>query len=218
MLDTSPASSVTFLDPPAPHGERLTREDYRRDFRRRRREAGGRSSWKFERRQHFEEQGDPSRDALRRGHWAEALMLLEEERGGLLRSAETQQRQGLGVFHRVRVVEEPLTPYMQWELHALRVQAECGKPVRVVPAQQVSGWEDAGLLPEMIVLGGRTLYEVQYTEAGVPDGAVRFTDDHCVERWAGFVRELYDSGEDVRSYVEREVAHLPPPVPAQPVE
>jgi hypothetical protein len=156
------------------------------------------------------EQNHPSRDALRRGDWHEALELLERRREQLLKMAGEDQRRG-SVFHRVRVVENPLTPYVQWELHSLRIQNECGMPVRVVTAERVAALENDGLLPEVVVLGGNTLYRVLYTDKGVSDGAVRFTDSALIERWESFVRTLYAHGEDVSTYVDRCVTHLPPP-------
>jgi hypothetical protein len=191
-------------------GDRLPREAYLRDFRQRRAETQDQDSWKFERRQHFEEQNDPSRDALRRGDWKEALRLLEEERrdrpGSVPRAGKPS-----GTFYRVRVVEEPLTPYLQWELHALRIQAEHGARIRVVPADRVTPLEPRGLLPEVVVVGDEVLYEVIYTETGVPDGAVRFTDAQLIRNWQRFMKHLYADGEDVVSYVDRYVAHLPAP-------
>lgn len=111
----------------------------------------------------------------------------------------------------MRVVEKPLTPYVHWELHSHRQRAECGERIRVVTAQQVAASESTGLVPEVVVLGGCVLYEVVYTEAGVPNGAIRYDDRDLVVRWDRYLRALYAVGEDVISYFEREVAHLPPP-------
>lgn len=202
--------------PPAPalppeRGERLERPVYKREFREREEAVRDRDSWKLERRQHFEEQGDPSRDALRRGEWDEALRLLEEEREDLVTMVREEQQRGT-VFRRVRVVAEPLTPYMQWQLHWLRLGAECGEPVRVVRPEQVATAEVAGPLPEVVVLGGRTLYEVRYTDEGLPDGAVRHLDAVTVERWERYLGGLYEIGEDIAAYFERAVAPLSPPV------
>lgn len=190
-------------------GERLDTAAYRSDFAARCGRTHGRRSWKFERRQHFEED-DSSRDALRRGDWSGALRLLEDDRAWLREDAAEDRRLG-HVFHRVRVVEEPLTPYLQWELHALRMQAEYGTGIRVVAAAALRGAEDGGLLPEVVVLGDQVLYEVVYTEEGAAEGAVRFTRPEPVRRWAHFIEETYASGEDVTSYFDRYVAHLPPP-------
>ncbi|MBP0457712.1 DUF6879 family protein [Streptomyces montanisoli] len=191
-------------------GERLTTEAYRRDFRLRDGEVTGRNSWKLERRQQFEEGHSPSWDAFLRGDWQEALRLHGEKRDRWERIAREDRARG-SVFHRVRVVEEPLTPYLQWELHALRVQGESGSPVRVVSAEKVRPLEAARPLPEVVTLGGRVLYEVRYTQAGLLDGAVRHTEPGLVARWERFVAGLYEDGEDIASYVDRRVASLPAP-------
>ncbi|RDG37685.1 DUF6879 family protein [Streptomyces corynorhini] len=192
-------------------GERLVRDEYKREFRERDAAIQDRDSWKLERRQHFEEQGSPSRDALSRGDWMESLRLMEERREKLLSAAQADERRN-SAFHRVRVVEQPLTPYLQWELNSLRQQAECGTRVRVVGAELVAPSESDGLLPELVILGGDVLYQVLYTESGVPNGAIRYTDPEVIGCWESYIRELYRVGEDVMSYFHREVAHLPPPV------
>ncbi|MFJ9846997.1 DUF6879 family protein [Kitasatospora sp. NPDC101155] len=191
-------------------GERLVREDYKRDFRERDAQVRDRDSWKLERLQYFEEQGSPSRDALRRGDWEEALRLLEDRRGALLAiGREDEERNSF--FHRVRVIEKPLTAYLQWELHSLRMRAECGERVRIIPAEKLAGTEEFSPLPEAVILGGRTLYQVLYAETGTPIGAVRYTDPELVDRWENYIKDLYEAGEDVQTYFDREVAHLPPP-------
>ncbi|MDW4911383.1 hypothetical protein RB628_40390, partial [Streptomyces sp. ADMS] len=60
-------------------GERLTREDYKRDFRERRAAIRDGESWKLERLQHFEETNDDSREALRQGDWPAVLRLFEAD-------------------------------------------------------------------------------------------------------------------------------------------
>ncbi|MDT0342277.1 DUF6879 family protein [Streptomyces litchfieldiae] len=191
-------------------GERLSWADYSADFWQRYAQIYERDSWKFERRQHFVEQKSPSRAALGRGDWDGALRLLEDRRESLRKAAEQDQRQRT-VFHRVRVTEQPLTPYLQWELHSLRMKAEYDEIIRVIDAAHVSALEIDGLLPEVVVLGGQTLYEVVYTDAGVPDGGIRFTEPDLVRGWEDFIRTLFEGGEDIASYFEREVAPLPPP-------
>ncbi|MFD9866987.1 DUF6879 family protein [Streptomyces niveus] len=191
-------------------GERLVREAYRKDFRERSAALRDANSWKLERRQHFEEQGSPSRDALRRGEWEESLRLMAERRDALADAARKDERQG-HVFHRVRVVEEPLTPYLQWELHSLRQQAQFGSRVRVVSAESVAAVERSEPLPELVVLGGRTLFNILYSDAGHPQGAVRFTEPGVVAEWEHYIKSLYNSGEEIASYFERAVAHLPAP-------
>lgn len=191
-------------------GERLTREDYKRDFRERRAALHDGVSWKLERLQHFEETDDDSREALRQGDWPTVLRLFEADRDTLVRRARDEAARG-AVFHRIRVVEEPLTPYVQWELHWLRLSAQCGHSVRVLPSVAVTAGERAALLPELNLLDGRVLYRVLYTDAGRPAGAIRFTDPTTVGNWTEYLVELYGAAEDVRTYFDRAVADLPPP-------
>ncbi|MCX4906176.1 DUF6879 family protein [Streptomyces sp. NBC_00878] len=191
-------------------GQRLDRDAYKRAFRAQDMAIRDAGSWKLERRQHFEEQGSPSREALRRGEWEQALRLLTDRRDALLAAAREDERKG-HLFHRVRVVEKPLTPYVQWELHSHRQRAEYGERIRVVGAEQVARAERACLLPEVVVLGGSTLFQVLYSEAGATVGAVRYSDRYLVGSWENYIRKLYEVGEDVSSYFEREVAHLSRP-------
>ncbi|SDH35301.1 hypothetical protein SAMN05421505_114120 [Sinosporangium album] len=190
-------------------GQRLSVDDYRQDFRSLRTEIRDKDSWKFERRQHFEEDS-ASRNAFRQGRWREALALLEERREPLLQAVR-RDKENNTAFHRVRVVEEPLSPYLQWELHSLRIQAECGKPVRVIQAEKLTTLEADGRLPEVVVLGGEVLYEVVYSGTGTTLGGIRFSDATLIATWEEFIKELYGGGEDVLSYFDRRVAHLPPP-------
>lgn len=195
---------------PAGKGVRLSPDGYRRDFRERRTAIRDGNSWKLERIQHFEEDGSPSRDALRRGDWSEALRLFEAERAEVRAAAQAEDQRG-SAFHRLRVVEEPLTPYMQWELHWLALRAECGHRVRVLPAGAVAASEPNGQLPELTLLDGRTLYRVLYTAKGATEGALRYTDPGVVLPWAAYLRDLYGAGEDILTYFPRAVAPLPPP-------
>lgn len=191
-------------------GEFVSQATYKREFWTRDAAIRDGNSWKLERRQHFEESGSPSREALRRGDWDEALRLIEERRDKLRRVEADEAARG-AVFHRVRVVEEPLTPYVQWELHSLRLSAEFGERVRVLSARAVIGAESDGPLPEVVVQDEAVLYHVVYTAAGAPDGAVRFTDAGTVGRWAAYIRAMYAAADDIQSYFDRAVAHLPPP-------
>ncbi|MFJ5952531.1 DUF6879 family protein [Streptomyces noursei] len=195
---------------PSERGERLGNEEYLRDFRARDAAIRDGESWKLERLQHFEEVGSPSRDALRRGDWAAALRLFEEGRENLRGIQADEEARG-SVFHRVRVVEEPLTPYVQWELHSLRVSAEYGERVRILPAKALAAAEVDELLPELTIQDGKVLFRVLYADTGVPDGAIRFTEPDIVDSWVAYVRSAYAAAEDIVSYFDRVVAPLPPP-------
>ncbi|MFE1936268.1 DUF6879 family protein [Streptomyces sp. NPDC059474] len=190
------------LDPA--EGDWLELDDYSDDFDLHYEKTRNRDCWKLERKQYFKESNSPSWNAFHRGDLAEAERLLKDQAQALREAAEEAASRG-SVFRRVRITEQPLTPYVQWELRSLRVRSENGGPVRVVPAAAVSRLESEGPLPELVVLGGRVLYQVMYTEESAPRGAIRFTDPASVEQWERFIADLFATGEDITSYVERDV-------------
>ncbi|MFF2374800.1 DUF6879 family protein [Streptomyces xiamenensis] len=195
-----------------PHGTPLTVADYSAHFQQTKSRINGDSSWKLERAQHFEETS-PGREALRSGDWQGALRLMEEGRAGITAQAAQDTQRG-HVFHRLRVVEEPLTPYMQWELTTLAVRAECGRPVRVLDHAHIAPTEQTvGPLPELVVLGTEVLYEVRYTGRGVHQGAIAYTDPDAIHAVRDYIRGLYEhpAARDIGPYVSRSVQHLPPP-------
>lgn len=98
-----------------PHAtaERLNRRDYHADFYRHF-EGGIDRLNKLERGQHFQERGFPSWEAFAAGEWERALSLVEEKRP--VYTEQFRRRAELGVRERrLRVVEFPVTPYVQWE-------------------------------------------------------------------------------------------------------
>ncbi|NGO72708.1 DUF6879 family protein [Streptomyces boncukensis] len=192
-------------------GEHLSLAEYQSEFRRRQWEIDGQDSWKLERGQHFQEPGFGSWEAFSRGEWEEALRLVEEERDFLQEFSERVDQHAVTLF-RVRVAEEPVTPYLQWEFHLLRLRAELGERIRVVSPGQLSDLEKNGEhIPELLTLGNHTVYRIRYTEQGVLDGAVRFSDAGLVARLRQFMTSLYSRGEDISSYFARVIAPMPPP-------
>lgn len=177
---------------------------YDEDFGARDFAVDGWDSWKLERQQHFREPGDASWEAYARGDWAEALRLIEARRPELLQLSELAAAHRCRLL-RVRVVEQPLTPYLRWELELLRVRAECGELIRVVGPEQV------GPAPELITLNGDTVYEILYDAEGVLAGAVRYLGARTRAQVAARIEELYEQGEDLADYFAREVAPLPAP-------
>jgi Family of unknown function (DUF6879) len=194
-------------------GERLGLDAYREDFRRRDFAVAGCDSWKLERRQHFREPGDPSWNAFARGDWEEALRLIEAQRPALLDLSRLAARHRCRLL-RVRVVEQPLAPYLQWELHLLRVRAQCGELIRVIGSEHIAAYEHDALVPELVTLGDDTVYEVLYDAQGGLEGAVRYLDPGVRDRTATRIEELYMLGEDIGTFFGREVAGLRPPTGA----
>lgn len=191
-------------------GERLLGDDYWQDFGDNFWKTDETGFWKLERLQTFREPGSESWRAFADGRWAEALRLTEARRPDMVEYYRKIADRGF-YTRRVRVVEKPIVPYLQWELHLLRLRDELGGSVRVVDAGQVAGRERAGLLPEIVTLGSTVMYELIYDRDGLQHGGVRYTDRELIERWRGIIKDLYAAGEEVAAFYEREMASLKAP-------
>lgn len=190
-------------------GEYLSLADYQADFSALEWTIAGQESWKLERCQHFREPGFDSWQAFASGDWERSLELNEARRASVAKFQAQASDHGIDLY-RVRVVEQPITPYLQWELHGLRLRAECGELIRVVTSDVVREFEDEGMLPELLTLGSLVVYRILY-DAGELAGAVKITDPRVVDRVTGFSRHLYEVGEDMAAFFDRVVAPLPPP-------
>jgi hypothetical protein len=191
-------------------GERLPLPEYRAEFATRQWEISGQESWKLERGQHFREPGFASWEAFARGDWEQALALIEEERDFLTEFSAGARAADIGLY-RVRVVEEPIASYLQWELHLLNLRAACGELIHIVAPDLLRDYEAGGPLAELVTLGPSLLYRVLYDTSGELAGAVRITEPRTVARAVDLARSLYSEGEDLAAFFDRVVAPMPPP-------
>ncbi|MFC8066115.1 DUF6879 family protein [Streptomyces sp. NPDC057293] len=194
-----------------PHGasQRLDRPTYHADLSRLYSSGIGFLN-KLERGQHFKERGFPSWEAFADGDWVRALSLAEERREDY--AEEIRRASRLGITHRrLRVVEFPVTPYVQWELFVLRVRVGLGDDIKILDARDISNIERRRPVPEVVILGDAAMYEVMYDEDGNAAGAKRHTDRSLIrETNAGF-DALYERGEEFHAFFNREIAALAPP-------
>ena len=191
--------------------EHLGLDDYVSDFYRVSAGLDG-PIWKSERAQVFREPGNPSWEAFAEGRWADAVELA----GAGLTELEAYftELNGRGCpFYRVRVVEMPPAPYLRWALHVIRNRARAGERVRVITAESIAHTEsEHGRLPELVFLGSKAGYVVDYSEDGTARGAYRFTDGAAIERCTRVLSDLYEQGEDIEQFFDREIVPLEPPV------
>lgn len=159
--------------------------------------------WKLERAQEFYEPDVASWRAMMDGEWAHSLALAE----GMVTHVADYFRNHMPV-NRVRVVEFPITPYLQWEMHLLDMRARAGSPCRVVPAARASAFDP---MPELVIFSPGLMYEVLYDEYGGGRGGRRITDPGVVGPCLRAVQELFAEGEDVHDFHRREIVPLPPP-------
>jgi hypothetical protein len=190
-------------------GDGLTLEEYFAEFDERFRGAVDCDCWKLERRQTFIEQGSDSYDAFIQGDWTRALELLKSRRSGIAEYYAEAAARGIRVL-RVRVVEEPISPYLVWQLNSLLQRSELGEHPRIVTSGQVAASERDGVLPELVGLADGVVYQVVYGSDGAAERAIRSTDQATVERWYQVFRTLYEGGEEMTSFFSRNVAGLYP--------
>lgn len=189
-------------------GIRMALDDYYRDFEENFWNVVG--FWKLERGQSFAEPGNPSWEAFYRGSWSEALTILRWHREELENYHERLRQMG-SFARRVRVVTLPLTRYLQWELHALKIRDETGGPTRIVDVDKVACFEGQGPLPEIYTMGTEVMYEANYDAHGVLESATKYTDPDLIIECRTQIESLYAQGEPIAQFFQREVEPLAPP-------
>jgi hypothetical protein len=96
----------------------------------------------------------------------------------------------------VRIVERPVSAYLQWELHALKISDESGLLVRVLDASKISDLERDHPLPELVIVGHQVLFEVRYDEHHwAAQGARRIDDPGVMEQAAAEMARLWAMAE-----------------------
>ncbi|WP_017592545.1 DUF6879 family protein [Nocardiopsis potens] len=194
-------------------GREMASPDYLADYWAEYRRTRG-VFWKLERGQTFKEHGDASWEAFAAGDWERSLELNEQDRTEADAMARQDAEQGIAT-KRIRIVEFPVTPYVQWEMQFLRMLAEAGQSLRVLRAGQVAGLERQRPLPEVVILGERVMYEVRYDGEGAPCGGRRIDDPGAIARCAAQLAGLFARAEPLTAFFDREIAGLPAPAPAR---
>lgn len=165
---------------------------------------------KLERLQHFREPGNHSWEAFANGDWVEAQQIRQRNRPTVIAEFAEDARRGI-TSRRVRVVDIPVTPYIQWELHGLKLRAECGENIRIVDSAAIAMHEKSRVVPELIFMDSLAMYEICYDESGLLYGARKFTGPELILECRADFDALYQQGEDLQTFFAREIEPLPPP-------
>lgn len=191
-------------------GERMELEAYYADFEEQFWATAEPGFWKLERQQFFKEPGHESWKAFAKGDWQESLRIIENGRPDMIDYYRKAQERGF-VTRRVRVVEQPIIPYLQWELQILRMRDQYGGKVRIVDGDQIADFEREAPLPEIYTIGTTVMYQAVYNDEGVLESARRFVDRDLVVRCQRFIQDLYEAGQPLEPFFAEYVAVLPPP-------
>ena len=191
-------------------GERMELETYYADFEEKFWATAAPGFWKLERQQFFQEPANKSWEAFAKGDWQESLHIIEAGRPDMIDYYRKVEERGF-FTRRVRVVEQPIIPYLQWELQVLRMRDQYGGSVRIVTAEQVADFEHDAPLPEIYTHGTTVMYQAVYDDDGVLESARRFGDRDLVVRCQRFIQDLYEIGQPLGPFFAEHVAVLPPP-------
>lgn len=166
--------------------------------------------WKLERSQYFHEpDDDASWQAFLAGDWARVVEVFESERSQARAEVEKYARQG-SELRRLRIVEQPASRYLLWEMQWFKILAEEGTPIRILSADRVRGLEGDAPLPEVVV-DEHALYHVSYDEEWKARGARRIDDAEVVRQATEEIAALWELAEPFTSYFTREIV---PSLPA----
>lgn len=190
-------------------GDRLTLDEYVADFDTRFWRLGRSGAWKLERQQEFRELDNASWDASEEGDWQRAVALLEADRDDIRQYQQKILDHGFE-FRRVRIVEKPYSPYLIWELNSLMIRHQYGERIRVASADLIREFESDQPLPEIVVLGTETVYQVIYNHNGFGVGAKRSTIHRTVQSWRDFISTLHMRSEPLPDFFNREIVDLQP--------
>lgn len=191
-------------------GEQLDLHTYYPDFAEHFRDT---EFWKLERGQSFAEPSNPSWNAFNEGNWKKALHLLDEWRDQLIPLHAHSVEKGAHA-HRIRIVEEPLTPYMRWELELLGRRNEVTGCINVIEAHDPLiaeiETETGQQLPDLNIMDD-LMYQVIYDDNGVIDHVYKYTDPDITGPWRDLTKHLYREGIDMDYFYRSHVQFLPPP-------
>jgi hypothetical protein len=191
-------------------GEHMELDAYYADFEEKFWATTAPGFWKLERQQYFKEPGHESWQAFAKGDWQQALHIIEAGRPAMRDYYRKAEACGFAT-RRVRIVEKPIIPYLQWEMHILRMRDEYGGAVRIVTGDQVAEFERTAPLPEIYTLGTTVMYQAVYDDEGVLESARRYVDRDLVVRCQRFIQDLFEIGQPLQPYFAEHVAVLPPP-------
>lgn len=167
------------------------------------------STLKLESAQHFIEPGNDSWDLFVAGDWTGALNAVDEMAEDLSTAFAELQARGIST-RRLRLVEQPVSPYLQWELHVLRARSVAGEQIRVLPKS--SATLRLGYGPrEFLFMGNAVLFDIIYSRSGRLDGAREFAWDSEAQMLYETTEDMFATGEDLLSYFDRVIAPMPAP-------
>jgi hypothetical protein len=140
---------------------------------------------KLETRQVYQEPGDASLSAFLKGDRMTAHALLRQPLEGADAESITASRRDIS-WTRIRLVEFPLTPYLQWELLTYQVSVKYGERILLT---DVTGESRTSVLrrgDDFLMFDKKTVLAHNYDREGHLQGAWLIEKDSHVAQYAAF--------------------------------
>jgi len=157
--------ALTFPPDPRLVTERLLPEDFRREFRKASLSVA-RRVYKLERRQTFQEPGNRSWEAFAAGDTERALQLIEESRASQ-RAFKKIFEERSADFYRLRVIEDPFTDYLKWELAHFQLNAEEGEKIYLVNQPMIADIDWTYGLRDYTIFDADLAFFLNYSDDGL---------------------------------------------------
>lgn len=167
--------------------------------------------WKIESAQHFAEPGSASWQAFNAGDWDGALRLHDDRTQDLLDYHDRCNDHGIRT-QRVRIIDTPLTPYLQWEMHLLFLRDATGGPIRILTHDTPTLLpKQFPHFPEVCGMDTTVLYEHLYDGHGVMYATVKYTNPRTIVEYKYLHEILYGKAAPIGPYFLRHIKPLPAP-------
>jgi len=129
---------------------------------------------------YFEVEGNQSQEAFNRGDVSKARELLRQEAEADQPLYEEVRQRGIS-YARVRLVQEPLTPYLEYELMSYRIRAAMGENIEVVRCEPTIRLPNEQYF-DFLLFDQRTALIHDYGEVGRQSGGWLSQDADAIAR------------------------------------
>lgn len=124
---------------------------------------------KVERRQSYQEPGNPSYEALVAGDWERAIALAAHTHDEDKQTYAELRDKGVE-FLRLRVVDPPLTEYLRWEFEHYKITNELGEDIRIVRLPDIAELDDSMGLSDFLLFDHNAVMVHDYGTDGILRG------------------------------------------------
>ncbi|RAY13339.1 hypothetical protein DPM19_19885 [Actinomadura craniellae] len=157
---------------------------------------------KLERRQSYQEPGNPSYEALVAGDWDRAVELAAHTHDDDKATYDELRDKGVH-FLRLRVVEPPTSEYVRWEFEHYRVTARLGEDIRVVEQADIADLDRSTGLSDFLLFDETAVLIHDYGTDGILCGGWLSCDPALIGRVAALVDSIIEVAEPFEDYLAR---------------